>query len=214
MFINKLKEQFKYNEPIFTEELFKLFPGLSRAQLFREINKSLDKKEIIRFTKGVYYIPIVDEDLDFSVISVDAVIYKKYIENNNNVYGIFNGIYTQNAFEFTTQYPGAIEIISNKESSKKREIVICGRRFIIRKPKFTITNENYGAYTLLQLFSELFKNDKFSDLSIKLIANYMKDNNVSINSLISLSDKFPSSASKTLLRSGLLNEITRKQNNI
>ena len=40
MFIERLKEKFNTNEPIFTEEVLELFPDFSRAQVFRFIKKA------------------------------------------------------------------------------------------------------------------------------------------------------------------------------
>lgn len=40
MFAQRLREQFNINEPIFTEEIMRLFPEYSRMQVFRFINKA------------------------------------------------------------------------------------------------------------------------------------------------------------------------------
>lgn len=65
MFAQRLKEQFNINEPIFTEEIMRLFPEYSRMQVFRFINKAEENKEIVQFTKGVYYIPKMTKNRAF-----------------------------------------------------------------------------------------------------------------------------------------------------
>lgn len=77
MFIEKISEQFNVNEPIFTEEILDLFPEYSRSQVFRYIDKAKENKEIVQFTKGVYYIPNLTFWGDLSTLTVDSVIKKK-----------------------------------------------------------------------------------------------------------------------------------------
>ncbi len=133
MFIEKISEQFNVNEPIFTEEILDLFPEYSRSQVFRYIDKAKENKEIVQFTKGVYYIPNLTFWGDLSTITVDSVIKKKYIRNTNQTYGIFGGIKLLNNFSVTTQMASVIEVVTNKETTRCREIEINSRKFILRK---------------------------------------------------------------------------------
>ncbi len=133
MFIEKISEQFNVNEPIFTEEILDLFPEYSRLQVFRYIDKAKENKEIVQFTKGVYYIPNLTFWGDLSTITVDSVIKKKYIRNTNQTYGIFGGTKLLNNFSVTTQMASVIEVVTNKETTRCREIEINSRKFILRK---------------------------------------------------------------------------------
>ena len=45
MFVQRIKERFDTNEPIFTEEILMLFPEYSRAQIFRYIDKAKRQAE-------------------------------------------------------------------------------------------------------------------------------------------------------------------------
>lgn len=206
MFLEKLKRVFGYDEPIFTEEILGLFPENSRVQVFRFIKNAVEKEEIIRFDKGIYYIPR-NTDFGLSTISVESVIRKKYLSNNNDVYGIYSGIGLLNMFSITTQVPYVIEIISNNESSKCREIVIRGRKFILRKSRLTINNENASKYLILQLFNEIKKDENLNVTSKKIILDYIKEKSISRSDLLELSLKFPPNAMKNLIGSGLINEI-------
>ena len=98
MLIERIKETYKSNEPIFTEELLRLFPDYSRVQIFRMINVAEKQGELIRYAKGIYYIPQKTR-FGNSTITADDVIKKRYLKNDSNVYGVYSGIKLLNAFQ-------------------------------------------------------------------------------------------------------------------
>ena len=206
MFVEKLKEQIGVNTPILTEEIFSLFPKYSRAQIFRYINQAISENELVKYCYGVYYIPRI-MDFGQSSINADLVISKKYLMNNDSSYGILSGIALLNAFSITTQMAGVIEIVSTKESSKKRVIKIADRSFVVRKSRFDINKNNIGTYTILQLFTDLDDNDTISNLSKQIILNYCKEMNVTKAEIIKSSQKFPAKALRRLCISGVLDDI-------
>ena len=183
-----------------------LFPNYSRVQIFRFIKHALDNNGLIRFSNGVYYIP---EQMEFglSTISADDVITKKYIIKDKRYCGVFSGITLLNAFSITTQMAGVIEVVSINESSRKRCVVINGRRFIVRKSRYNINNDNYATYTILQLFSDMHDSDRVNDISKAIILNYCSKNKVTKEKLLSSSTKFPAKALNRLVLSGVLDEI-------
>ena len=206
MFIERLKEKFNTNEPIFTEEVLELFPDFSRAQVFRFIKKARDNNEIVQYDKGVYYIPR-KTFLGYSSISADTVIEKRYLRNEENVYGVYSGIKLFNNFSMTTQMAAVIEIVTNNESAKYREIQIKNRRFILRRSRCKINKDNAAAYTVLQLFSEFDKKDKLNENAKRRLIEYMRVTGVTKEKLFSLSMQFPSKTVKNLIGSGILNEV-------
>lgn len=206
MFIERLKEKFNTNEPIFTEEVLELFPDFSRAQVFRFIKKAKDNNEIVQYYKGIYYIPR-KTFLGYSSISADTVIEKKYLKNKENIYGVYSGIKLFNNFSMTTQMAAVIEIVTNNESAKYREIQIKNSRFILRRSRCTIDKGNAAAYTVLQLFSEINKKDKLNENAKRRLIEYMKVTGVTKEQLFSLSMRFPSKTVKNLIGSGILNEV-------
>lgn len=206
MFIERLKEKFNTNEPIFTEEVLELFPDFSRAQVFRFIKKARDNNEIVQYDKGVYYIPR-KTFLGYSSISADTVIEKRYLRNEENIYGVYSGIKLFNNFSMTTQMAAIIEIVTNNESAKYREIQIKNRRFILRRSRCKIDKDNAAAYTVLQLFSEFDKKDKLNENAKRRLIEYMKVTGVTKEQLFNLSMQFPSKTVKNLIGSGILNEV-------
>ena len=207
MFIERLSEKFNNNEPIFTEEILGLFREYSRAQVFRYIDKAKERKEIVQFAKGVYYIPNVTFWGSLSTITADSVIEKKYLRNAEQTYGVFGGIKLLNNFSVTTQMAAVIEVVTNNETTRCREIDINGRKFILRKSRCEINKNNYAAYTVLQLFNDFTEQDKLDESSRKRLLEYIKSRKVTQKQLLELSMQFPARATKKLIGSGVLNEI-------
>ena len=207
MFIERLSEKFNINEPIFTEEILELFPEYSRAQVFRYIGKAKEKKEIVQFAKGVYYIPNITFWGDLSSITADSVIEKKYLRNADQTYGIFGGVKLLNNFSVTTQMAAVIEVVTNNETTRCREIEINGRRFILRKSRCEINKNNYAAYTILQLFNDFTEQDKLDESSRRRLFEYIKNRKVTQKQLLDLSMQFPARTTKKLIGSGVINEI-------
>ncbi len=207
MFIERLSEKFNINEPIFTEEILGLFPEYSRAQVFRYIGKAKENKEIVQFAKGVYYIPNITFWGDLSSITADSVIEKKYLRNADQTYGIFGGVKLLNNFSVTTQMAAVIEVVTNNETTRCREIEINGRRFILRKSRCEINKNNYAAYTILQLFNDFTEQDKLDESSRRRLFEYIKNRKVTQKQLLELSMQFPARTTKKLIGSGVINEI-------
>lgn len=206
MFIEKLREKFNIDEPIFTNEILKLFDEFSRAYVFRLINKAKDAGELVQFANGVYYIP-QKTIFGLSTITADHVINKKYLRNENEVYGVYGGLKLQNLFLITTQMPNTVEIVTNNETMRKREVQIDGRRFILRKSRCTISKSNAKAYTVLQLFSDMGTQIKLNSRAKESIVSFIKKNNISAREIINLASVFPAQATKNLIVSGILDEI-------
>lgn len=132
MFIERLKNEYGLNIPIFTSDILALFSNYSRPRIFQFIKKAINDELLLQFEKGVYYIPTKTR-YGNSIISLEQVIQKKYIENKDDVYGIYSGLNMQLNFLLTEQVPTTIEVITNKETTWVREIMIHGRKVILHK---------------------------------------------------------------------------------
>lgn len=206
MFIEKLREKFNNNEPIFTNEILELFDEFTRAYVFRLINKAKDKGELVQFDNGVYYIPQMTI-FGLSTITADDVINKKYVQNGKDVYGVYSGLKLQNIFSVTTQMPNTVEIVTNNETTRCRKIEMSGRRFILRKSRCPISKANADAYTVLQLFNDMGTQIKLDSWAKATIIKYIRNNNVSARELMNLATVFPAQTMKNLIVNGVLNEI-------
>lgn len=174
MFVERLAKSFKTNEPIFIEEILELLQEYSRAQVFRYIDKAKQNKEIVQFDKGVYYIPSQTFWGGISTITANSVIEKRYLRNSDDVYGIIGGMKLLNVFSFSTQMPSITDIITNKETTRCREVEISSRKFVLHKPHCQINKKNYAAYTILQFFNDLSNEDCLNDETRKKFLNISK----------------------------------------
>ena len=208
MLVQRLKEKFNTNEPIFTSEILKMFSEYSRAYVFRLIDRAEKNGEIINFDSGIYFIP-TKSIIGVSTITAEDVVNKKYIGYKDDVYGVYSGLNLQNMFSVTTQMPNTIEIVSNNESTRRREILIDGRTIILRKSRCKIDRTNAQAYTILQLLSDIGKTINIDDRARESIIKYMRENKVSGADLLSLARVFPAQTTKNLVYSGVLNGFTQ-----
>ena len=206
MILEQIKKQYGINKPIFTEDILNMFPDYSRAYVFRLLKKIEEDKELIKFSQGVYYIPR-KTSFGLSTITADYVVEKRYIYSDKDVFGIYSGLKLLNQFSVTSQVPNVIEIITNNEATRKREINIDGRKFILRKSRFKIDKNNVNEYRVLQLFSDIKSPEELDVFSKQRLIEYINDKHISKNNLLSLAVKFPTRTIKNLIESGVLNEI-------
>jgi len=208
-FIERLMNNFHFNEPIFTNEILNLFSEYSDVYVFQMLKRELDRKTIIQFSKGIYYLPI-ETGCGLSNISADDVVKKKYMFYKNEKFGIYSGLTLQNRMRLTTQMPMVLEITTNNETSRKREILLNGRRFIIRKSKCEITRDNINEYNILQLIYDTnnngYKEDKIKD-AVRL---YTSIYNIKKDILYKTANYFPSFVFKKDINGEYLDEITFK----
>lgn len=207
--IERLKNKFGVNEPIFTSEIINEMREYSRPRIFQLIKQAVDEGTLVRFDKGVYYIP-TKSIIGASTITVEDVVGKKYIGYDNEVYGVYGGLNLQNLFSVTTQMPNAIEIVSNNESTRCRKFLIDGRTVIVRKARCEIDRKNAKAYTVLQLLSDVGNISYLDEETKSKLFKYIRDNNINTTELMSLLRVFPARTTKNLIYSGVINEFTRR----
>jgi len=92
----------------------------SRAYVFRLLKEAASKGELLKFEKGVYYVP-TSTMYGKSNLALEQVISKKYIKDKDDVFGIYSGLMLKYNFSMTNQVPMTIEIITNNESTPIRE---------------------------------------------------------------------------------------------
>ena len=207
MLVERLKDRYGLNEPILTNEIMAAFPEYSRPRVFQMIQEAEKSEQIIRYDTGVYYLPKQTE-FGRSVISVNQVVDKKYIENNGEIFGIYGRLVIELNFLLSYQVPNTIEVITNNETRRVREIEIRNRRVILRRSRCPITNDNYKAYTIMELFSNIDLRQYREDTTARNeILRYLQIERITRQDLFALAPVFPARTMKNLAESGLLNEI-------
>lgn len=205
MLIERLKTEYGLNNPIFMDEILDTMRDYSRQSVYRFIADAIEAGTLTRFDTGIYYLPKQTE-IGMTIPSVDRVVAKKYIRNDNEVFGIYGRLSMELYFDLSTQVPNTIEVITNNVSRAIREIEIRGRRVVLRKSRLTITKENAGAYTLLELFS-IMDLKEYNQRVRKSVFEYIKEKNITKESLMKIAYAFPSKTIRNLAISGVLNEI-------
>lgn len=203
-FLEMVKKNFKEDEPIFIDEILALFSDYTKAYVFRLLKE--ENEEIRNFSRGVYFLP-KKTFFGESNITSNMVANKKYVSNGEDTYGVYAGISLLNAFGITSQVPNVLEIITNKEATRKRTIDIKGKQFILRKSRFSIDNNNLGYYYILQLFLEMPEKCELNDFSREMIIQYIKNKKLNPESLVKYSLYFPGRTLKNVVNSGVFNGI-------
>lgn len=205
--INRLKKKFGVNIPITLNEILDEMNEYSRSRVLQLLKKAQQDQTIIKYIKGIYYIP-TKTSYGKSLIRPEEVVIKKYLRNKDNIIGIYSGLQLQQNFLLTTQIPNTIEVITNNETMCKREIKIANRKVILRKSRLPINNENVAAYTLLELFNMMGIEKFKSDYSVqRKISNFIKDNYIKKTDVIKIIEYFPAKTSKKIIESGISNEL-------
>ncbi len=207
MLVERLKSNYPLNEPIFVNEILELMHDYTRQRVYQLITKAEENGSLVRYDNGIYYLPMKTE-FGLSVPTVNSVVDKKYINYKGNTFGIYGKYVIDLNFLVSSQVPNVIEVITNNESRKVREIVIRGRKVILRKSRVLITNENASAYTLMELFNNMDMKQYEEDMQIrKAVFKYIQENQISRKIILNLADAFPAKAMKNLATSGVLYEL-------
>ena len=200
--IDYLLNRYGTNKPILTEEL--VVPGISYDNLRKQLSRYNSQGIIEKYSQGVYYIP-KETILGKSTLSINDVIYRKYISDDNEVYGFFSGLSFYNKLGITTQVPFVYEIVTNKEKSRVREITLKNKKIILRRPYTNINKNNYLEAQFLDFINSANINDIIDNIDI--LKKYINDYNLNKNTILDLIINYPSKTSKRLIGSRLLYEF-------
>lgn len=153
-----LVNNYEAGEPIFTIDVE--VNGMSGDNIRRQFKTLADQGKIKRFENGVYYLPEETRLKGGASPSPDRVAYNKYIYRKGNYIGYYAGYTLANQMGISLQVPYKEEIVSNNASAVVKEVEVGGRRFVLRKARVHVTNENYKVLRLLDLLKGL---DEYAD---------------------------------------------------
>ncbi|MDR1088796.1 MAG: hypothetical protein LBL23_05955 [Coriobacteriales bacterium] len=202
-FVNILEEKFGSGTPIFTEEIAATFPAISEVALFKRINKALSSGTIKRSTRGVYHIPKMVNVLGtMREMPLDqmAVLKKRYLSSDGDVYGYYSGLKLENDAGISPQVPGAIEIVTNRESSRKRSIGPCAgyKDVVVRRSRIPVTKDNVEELRVIDLIS-CAPIAALEDYQFQALRNKAKA--VDRTKILECLDVYPASVTKKFLES-------------
>lgn len=192
------------NEPIFISDI--KFKNYSKPWIDKEIASLCSSGKIIRFERGIYYIP-TDTIFGKTLLDPNKVIEKKYIFKNGEIIGFYSGLTALNNLGLTTQVPNVIEICTNNEATKVRDIEIGGQKIIIRKSKIKITNDNFNTIQLLDIMNYV-PNNFFDKERKSIIKKWVKKKNITRESVLEYVSEFPNKTSRNIIESEAIFYLT------
>lgn len=198
-----LVNNFKLNEPIILSNL--KVDGMSYDNLRQQMKKLVDDGKVRRYENGVYYLPkasILNLDLG---LNPETVLEYKYLTEDGKECGCMTGLMFFNQLGLTSQVPMVYEIATNKATNNYRETTVGNSRLIIKKPRTTVTKDNYKVLQFLDLLKDV---DVFSELSGKQLqeqlVKYMKFANIKLSDMEPYFDYYPDKLYKNLVKTKVI----------
>lgn len=195
-----LYEQYGTNEPILLSEIS--FEDYSRPWIMKQLQTLCEDGRLCKYEKGVYYIP-TETVFGKSILSPRKVIEKKYINDCNQIMGYYSGIIFQNQLKITTQMPNVIEIYTNNEKSKVREVTIGNQKVILRRARTEINSENASVLSFLELMNDISP-ASLDERKRKCIAKYIYANNITRKDILDYANVFPDKVMRNLIESEMI----------
>ena len=203
-FSEYLKEEYGENEPIYIKDI--RFNGYSRPWIFKELKKLADSGEIKRFDVGIYYFP-VKMFYGEGTLNARKVIERRFLTNGNDVYGYVAGASLMNQTGLSTQVPNLLELVSNNESTRVRDIDVGDQRVRAHRSRTTVTKDNYMTLQFLDLISSI--SPKAMDETERfMLSKYINAIGVKKQAVSQYSGFFPAKTMKNLVESGAAYELT------
>ena len=128
-----LMENYGYNEPIFINDLF--IEGISENAVRQSVKRLAASGFLERYDSGIYYIPKRGGILGKSYLDPNIVIMRKYVQNKSDKYGYVTGLSFANELGLTTQMPAIIEVVTNREATNGRMVMVGNQKVRVKKSK-------------------------------------------------------------------------------
>ena len=198
-----LKDKFGYNEPIYIDEI--RFRDYSRPWIFSELKKLVDSGDIRRFDTGIYYFPVKMVFGD-SFLEPHKVVERRFISDGNDVYGYIAGVSLLNLTGLSTQVPNLIELVTNNETTRVRDIKVGSQKVRARRSRTTITKENVTALQFLDLMNSVTP-AAMDETERLMLRKYIKNSGVTRSAVTQYAGVFPAKAMKNMIESGIAYEL-------
>ena len=199
--VGKLKTLYGENEPILIDDIRNVFSNYSIPRVAQLIDQMIEEDKIARFGTGIYYIP-TETIFGKSKLNFQKVVEKKYIKDDKNVFGFYTGVTLANTLGITMQVPNVIEIYTNKETTRVRNVEVGNQTVRLRRARVQITNKNFKELQLLELLNQLSNKDVI--LYKNNLINYVKEEKINSKSLLEYVQSYPAKTFKNLMLSGVL----------
>ena len=198
-----LLQQYGANEPILSAEI--TFQAYSRPWIYKQLNQLCEEGQLVRYEKGIYYI-LTQTPFGNSLLNPRKVIERKYISQGGDTVGYYSGVTFQNQLRLTTQMPNVIEIYTNNEATRVRDIYVGKQKVLLRKARTKITAANADVLSFLELMNDL-KPDTLDEEKKAIITGFIADRNITRKDITTYAPVFPDKAKRTLIESELIYSV-------
>jgi len=198
-----LINKFGYNEPINVGDI--RYENYSRPWIFMKLKDMVDKDEIKRFDTGIYYIP---EKMPWgdSILNAMKVIEQRFISNGEEIYGYIAGLSLLNKAGLTTQMPNTIEIVTNNESTRVRNVKVGNQRVRARRARTEVSKENVGTLQFLDLMN-MITPSTVDETERLMLSKYIENTDVTKDSVLLYAGMFPAKAMRNMVECGAIYEL-------
>ncbi len=201
-----LMENYGYNEPIFINDLF--IEGISENAVRQSVKRLAASGFLERYDSGIYYIPKRGGILGKSYLDPNIVIMRKYVQNKSDKYGYVTGLSFANELGLTTQMPAIIEVVTNREATNGRMVMVGNQKVRVKKSSVPISESNAE---LLQLLDAIGQAEKYTELTIKetieKLIVYMRKKRFTQKQLSEVSYFLTGTTAKKLIEWGMIYEF-------
>ncbi len=204
-FYDSLLMKYGTNEPILFNEI--TFENYSQIWIKKQLKSLCDEGKLIRFEKGVYYIP-TDTVFGKSLLNPRKVIEKKFIKDGEDVIGYYSGLVLLNKLRLSTQMPNVLEICTNNETTNVRSVFVGKQKVLLRKSRTEITKDNVAVLSFLEMMNEITPTS-LGDEEKGYIVEYIRDNKITKNDIVSYAPVFPDKVMRNLIESEVIFNVTQ-----
>lgn len=137
-------------------------------------------------------------DFRKSLLDPRKVIERKYIRSNGQVMGFYAGSTMQYQLRLTTQMPNVIELYTNNETTRVRDVMVGKQRVILRKARTPFTAKNVGVLSFLEMMTDL--DPKTLDEEKKsILRGFLQSNAITRRDITTYSPAFPDRTMRNLI---------------
>ena len=200
-----LMDTFGTNEPFLTSEI--QFDDYSKPWIYKELNKLCEEGKLIRYERGIYYIP-TKTVFGPSLLDPNKVIIKKYIRKGADVFGYYSGVTFLNQLRLTTQMPNTIEIYTNNEQSNARDVTVGSQKVLLRRARTTVSQSNAAVLSFLELMNSV-PAQFFTEERKDILQKYIAENGITRKAVTKYAPLFPDKALRTLVESEVIYSVAQ-----
>ena len=203
LFYEYLVKTFGYDSPFAFSEID--YPYYSCYQISRGLRKLCEDKKIVRFEKGLYYIPN-KRNFGISIFQPIKVVEKKFIKDGEKVFGYYSGSYLQYELGISKLKPATIEIYTNVESRDLHKVKLGNYQISLRKPRTKIDKHNAPVLCFLELMNGIDV-ETLDEYKRKLISDYINENRITQKQITKYIPYFPDKTCRNLIESEVIYRV-------